>query len=519
MDTQAGPSADAAQNASAFSPDASTPEVSALKSTLKFVQARWILIVGISVAMVIPCFWHARIEAGDLPSHTYNAWLVQLIEQGRAPGLWIASQWNNVLFDWSVTTVARVVGLHAAEKIVVAKGVLLFFWSAFALICALTRRTPWFVMPALAAIAYGWTFEQGFMNYYLSLGLAFFALALIARGHGREPLFALAFVPLIWLAHPLGLALLACAGAYIYAARRLGLRAQVFLFCGAIAALAVVHFVLALNFKVMWNSGPFLWTLLRVNGTDQLVAYGFVYRTIAYAMLALLIFYVAAEIIRRAREHEATGEWWLPVQLYALAFIAALLLPRVLYLPEMLGPQVGLLTERLTSVTAVLALCVVGAARPQRWHLAGFAAVAAVFFFYLYSDTGTLNHMEEQAETYAKSLPPGTRVVATIWPQPGSRVLIDHFIDRACIEHCYSYGNYEPSSGQFRVRARPENGIVAANFEDTDAIESGTYIVQPQDLPMFEIYQCQPDLIELCMRELVAGERNGRVGYHPAFRH
>jgi hypothetical protein len=97
-------------------------------------------------------------------------------------------------------------------------------------------------------------------------------------------------------------------------------------------------------------------------------------------------------------------------------------------------------------------------------------------------------------------------------------VLIDHFVDRACIGQCYSYGNYEPSSGQFRVRASPGNGIAIANFADTDAIESGTYVVQPQDLPMFQIFQCNTNMIELCMRELVAGETNGRIGLHPTSR-
>jgi hypothetical protein len=156
--------------------------------------------------------------------------------------------------------------------------------------------------------------------------------------------------------------------------------------------------------------------------------------------------------------------------------------------------------------------------RPQKWQLAGFAAIAAIFFLYLYMDTGTLNRMEAQAETLVHQLPPEQRVVATIWPLPGSRVLIDHFVDRACIGQCYSYGNYEPSSGQFRVRAMPENGIVTANFDDTDAIESGAYVVLPQDLPMSQIYQCRPDMIELCIRPLAAGEQNGRIGYRPARR-
>jgi hypothetical protein len=493
-------------------------EISALDGAAGFLRKNFLVVFGVSLVLLIPCVWHQRIAAGDLASHTYNAWLAQLVEEGKAPRLWLARQWNNVLFDYSLSGVASAVGLRAAEKIVAGAAVLLFFWGAFALICTLTRRTPWFVMPALAAFAYGWTFEQGFMNYYMSLGLALFGLALVARGRGREPAFALVLVPLIWLAHPLGFALLAGMGLYIFLENRLGARAQNFLFAGAIAGLVAVHFYLASQFNVVWNTGPFARKLLRFNGTDQLVTYGAEYRYIAYAMLAFLLICVALEVFYRVRGRESAGVLRLPLRLYAITFVAAFMLPRVLYLPQMLGPQVGLLTERLTSVTAVLALCVVGSMRPQKWQLAGFAAIAAIFFLYLYMDTGTLNRMEAQAETLVHQLPPEQRVVATIWPLPGSRVLIDHFVDRACIGQCYSYGNYEPSSGQFRVRAMPENGIVTANFDDTDAIESGAYVVLPQDLPMSQIYQCRPDMIELCIRPLAAGEQNGRIGYRPARR-
>jgi hypothetical protein len=39
------------------------------------------------------------IEASDLASHTYNAWLAQLIVRGQAPGLYVVSQATNVLSE------------------------------------------------------------------------------------------------------------------------------------------------------------------------------------------------------------------------------------------------------------------------------------------------------------------------------------------------------------------------------------------------------------------------------------
>jgi len=65
------------------------------------------------------------------------------------------------------------------------------------------------------------------------------------------------------------------------------------------------------------------------------------------------------------------------------------------------------------------------------------------------------------------------------------------------------------------VRARPGNPYALANFQSADEIESGTYVVQPQDVPLFEIYQCNLNLTDLCMRELTAGDTNGAIGVRP----
>jgi hypothetical protein len=47
-------------------------------------------------------------------------------------------------------------------------------------------------------------------------------------------------------------------------------------------------------------------------------------------------------------------------------------------------------------------------------------------------------------------------------------------------------------------------------------MESGEYDVERADLPMKQIYQCDPsDLTRLCIRDLAPGEKNGRMGYHP----
>jgi hypothetical protein len=61
--------------------------------------------------------------------------------------------------------------------------------------------------------------------------------------------------------------------------------------------------------------------------------------------------------------------------------------------------------------------------------------------------------MEAEAEQLVRELPFGTRVMATIYERPATAVnSLDTIVDRACVERCFFFANYEPSSGQFRVR-------------------------------------------------------------------
>lgn len=492
-------------------PADSEPARSALAETARFLRRHWLLLPGISAVLLTPCFWQQRIQAGDLASHVYNAWLAQLIERGQAPGLWIARQWNNVLFDVILAGLGNRVGLPLAEKLVVSAAVLIFSWGAFALASAAARRAAWFVLPCLAMVAYGWTFQMGFLNYYLSLGFSFFGVALLWRGRGWERAAALALVPLIWLAHPLGVVLLGCAGAWVLVAEGAPVRRQLLAGFAAVGLLVSVRMYILGNYSVFQSPEPGY----HFNGSDQLLLYGPQYRLPMNLLLVFMLFSVLADVIRRCSAGERLVSYLVPAQLYGWAILAVLLLPAGIVLPQYAAPA-GFLPERLSCICAIMACCLLAVMKPQKWHLAGFASVAAVFFFYVYTDTAKINRMEMQAGRIQRSIPAGQRVLATIRPFVDSRIFIFHIVDRACIGHCFSYGNYEPASGQFRIRANPGNRFVTASVVSSIAMQRGEYAVQPQDLPMFQIYQCDLNLTELCIRELTVGEVNGRYGAHPA---
>lgn len=57
--------------------------------------------------------------------------------------------------DLALEHLGNMLGLRAAERIVVAASVLIFFWGEFAFISAASLQAPWVLVPGVAMITYG----------------------------------------------------------------------------------------------------------------------------------------------------------------------------------------------------------------------------------------------------------------------------------------------------------------------------------------------------------------------------
>ena len=184
-----------------------------------FVSGRWFYVLA-SLLVLAPCYWQPRVQAGDLSSHIYNAWLAQLIETGRVQGLVIVSQTTNVLFDVILSALFKVVGAEAAQRIAVSIAVLVFVWGAFAFVSAVSKSRPRHLLACIAMLGYGWVFHMGFFNFYLSLGLCFWAMALLWQPTWKRVAAALPILALAYVAH--GLPVIWAAGlvSYVLVARR-----------------------------------------------------------------------------------------------------------------------------------------------------------------------------------------------------------------------------------------------------------------------------------------------------------
>jgi hypothetical protein len=492
------------------------PSAFALKSAFQFVRENVIVVLLLSILLLIPCFWHTHIQAGDLGSHIYNAWLAQLVERKEISGVVVVHQWDNVLFDLIVLHTANWLRFVAAEKIAVSIVVLAFFWGAFAFLTSVSGRAPWLLTPFFAVLAYGYAFHMGFMNYCFSIGLAFFALAAAWQSGAGNWFIAALFGALAFLAHPIGFAVFVALAFYISIWRVLPRWLRLALSLLAVASFILLHryFAAHQERQPSWRSEG-IWQLL---GQDQMNIYGHRYLVLSWFVLVWGILCALFAVYDRIfREQKPSRALWLAIELYIVAMVATVCLPEN-FRTGLYAGWVGLLVSRLTLVTAVFGLLVLASLRLPRWSWRGAAVIAAVFFAFLYQDTGKLDKMEANARSLTRTLPTGTRIVAVANAPDDWRVpFIYHSIDRACIGHCFSFANYEASSLQFRVRALPGNSVVTGSMDQSDDMSSGDYRVRKEDLPLVSIYQCDDaDFTKLCAAPLREGQKTEDPESEPA---
>jgi hypothetical protein len=459
----------------------------------------------VSVALLAPCFWHQHLVAGDLGSHVYNAWLVQLAKSKQAPGLWISTQWTNVLFDWMLEVFSSFLPIHLAGRVAVYIAVLTFFWSAFYFVSVARGRPPWTIAPLLAMVAFGWTFQVGFFNYYLALGLAFIGISFFWIERGWRRIVPIILSPIILLAHPFGFAWFVGAVAIIVITE-VWPRRPYFGITAALGILGCAAWYLRHHYRAEFAShSAVFW-----NGLDQiLLTRLYVLPAAGLAGLALFaVISIGRDVRGRGSEAGFPGKSLILLQLYILVEASILLLPDSIYTHQISAP-LRAITTRATSISAVLLCGLIACATQRRWHYPAILGTSVIFFALLYHDTGTLSSVEQEIRLLVQMVAPGTRVLFTIHQPRNYRFSGGHILDAACIGRCFSYGNYEAATRAFRIRALAGNRIVMSRVEQIEAVESGDYIVQPEDLPAQLVYQCGPSWTDFCIRSLQAGENSG----------
>src|SRR5262249_52769830 len=117
-------------------------------------HSRWRIAVFavVSLGISIPCVWRPHIQADDLSSHLYNAWLVNQVSAGQLPGLYLVPQFTNVLFDHLLSLLMKSGSVVLTERIAVLAAVQVFFWGCFFLASVVAGRAAWTIAPFLALL-------------------------------------------------------------------------------------------------------------------------------------------------------------------------------------------------------------------------------------------------------------------------------------------------------------------------------------------------------------------------------
>jgi hypothetical protein len=470
----------------------------------RFISQYYARILGISLLVLIPCFWLPHAGWGDFPSHVYNAWLAPQVERGELPGLTLAHQHTNVLTDAALECLIARVGVNAAQRGVLSASVLLMFWGMFAIVAAISGRTPWWLMPVFAMLTYGWAFHLGFLNSYVSTAICFWIFALL----WSDPKLAdiLATIPLVALAvlaHPVPFIWLVGTLVFGWIVRRRSPIGRWWWLAADIAVLIAFNRFAVTKLAGEWIPIP----LLNVTGADQFYIFRARFYWLAVVIGLLGIFMLSRRVKESGWKMFLTAA---PTQMYLLTCAAVFLLP-VAFIPPGQIQRFGFFAGRLSLMAAVLGCALIAPLHVGRrtWSVMGILAIC--FFWFVYTDELQLDRMESKVEMLIASIPPGQRVAALLY-YPRSRYEANpHALDRACIGRCWSYGNYEPSAGQFRIRANGLNPYVLWKNDDMDDLQHGRHVVIPTDLPLYQIYACGPKPLDLCIRALQAGERNGAI--------
>lgn len=356
------------------------------------------LYAALSLALIAPCFWQPRLQGGDLSRHMYNAWLAQTIESGRADGLQVVRQSTDVLFDLLLGWL-YVFGAEWAQRIAVSAAVLTFVWGAWAFVRKVSADTPWHLLPCLAMVAYGWVFHMGFFNFYLSMGLCFWAMALAwtpSRGRlaGAAALLFAAYtaqaLPVVWTTGLL---------AYMLLARNLAPRRRAALTAAFIAGMGLAHVAMRELLITRWSPPH---AALTAGVHEVWVFDGKYYVLLAGLLVVWSLLFLALVRCRGARE--VVGG--VPFQLCVVAAAVVMVLPESVLLPG-IAQSLGYIAERMAMGVAVCVCAMLGAARPrvvERWAL---VAVAVVFFGFVYRDERALNAFEDRMQNIvSERLPP-----------------------------------------------------------------------------------------------------------------
>ena len=345
--------------------------------------------VLLSLLLLAPCYWQPRIQGGDLSSHMYNAWLTHWIETGGSDGLQMVRQTTNVLFDLLLAGLFHVFNPEFAQRFAVSITVLTFAWGAFAFVSVVAGRRPWHLFSCIAMFAYGWVFHMGFFNFYLSLGLCFWLLALVWEPTRWRVLAAVPLGVLAYVAHALPFFWTVGLIAYLCMARRVSQRVRADVTAASLLLMAALHIWVGRAIFHVWSPVDLGGTA----GSDHGWLFDGKYYVVLVGLLLVwgLLFLELLHVSGARRIASSV-----PFQICILSAMGVVLLPTTVLIPG-LSHALVYIAERMSLGVAICVCAFLGPVQPRPQLRYALVLVALIFFGFLYGDERKLNSLRRTA--------------------------------------------------------------------------------------------------------------------------
>ena len=479
-----------------------------------------------TVIVVLPCFLQPHIATGDFCSHIYAAWIGNQARAGHIEGIALVHQRTNIFFDNLLMFLLRHMNAVAAEHISLATLALVFFWGCFCFSRAIAGRAAWALAPIIFMMTYGIIFEVGFDNFLLGTGICLFGLAALWRPNPWKMVCGAALLWIASYAHPMPMVWAAAILAFRHLFVRITFPWRMAML--VISAISLKVLALVLRRHAHAEFAPVPW--IRIAGAGELARHGPLDAVAAVAVLAVAIG-VFIKVARTRGWRALLGEE--AIALYLLGTVGVAVLPAAFHFEHLVGG--GFLAERYGFFATILLGATMSAfdiSHRQTWIM---VAAAALSFILLLQDAHEVTRIDAAVRAALQGVPRGSRVVGNL-PQrvppleghlvksidehpfvagiyynifPGASLSTEHFVDRACIDWCYSFANYELSSSEFQVKALPGSRIALWDWRDSIAAQGGSYIVRAADAPLYKIGPCLAGSDSYCARSVPVGELVG----------
>ena len=143
-------------------------------------------------------------------------------------------------------------------------------------------------------LAYGWVFHMGFFNFYLSLGLCFWSLALTWDFRPRRVAVAVALLAPAYAAHALPVAWVACLMVFLWLTHRMDPRRRTYTTMALVLATVLLRAAIDLTLISRWSFQQ----IALITGADQVWVFDSKYYALLVALLTVwgLLFLASAAI-------------------------------------------------------------------------------------------------------------------------------------------------------------------------------------------------------------------------------